>query len=369
MGRHNQKNMSICGKYSDVCPTNFTVKGNQLICGTLSVHKSAKICSTENSGAANEGSLVVRGGVGVGKNLHVGEKVVVHSIVDSDDINNGSLVVAGGVGIAKRLNVGEDTVLQKNLQVDKSTTIGENLEVLSTLDSLDCDDGAVTVAGGVGIAKNINIGGQARVKQDLEVDGRVYQANHLLVPAGAVVPFAGGSAPGGYLLCDGASVSRAEYDVLFATIGTAYGSDSITTFKLPDLRGKMIFGVSGTHPLASSGGSETKTLTVNNIPAHTHTGTTDSEGLHTHSITDPGHVHGRINARDDGNVSNIPGQAPPGDANTNQVLGVPTESATTGISINADGAHTHTFTTNSTGLGEAFDVLAPFLSLNFIIKF
>ena len=60
---------------------------------------------------------------------------------------------------------------------------------------------------------------------------------------GEVKAFAGANAPTGWLLCDGALVSRTTYVDLFAAIGTAYGAgDDITTFALPDLRGRVPIG-------------------------------------------------------------------------------------------------------------------------------
>ena len=93
-----------------------------------------------------------------------------------------------------------------------------------------------------------------------------------LLPTGAVTPFAGSVAPSGFLICDGSAVSRAGQADLFTVIGTTYGAgDGSTTFNIPDLRGKVPIGVSGSHALASTGGEETHTLTVDEIPAHTHT--------------------------------------------------------------------------------------------------
>ncbi len=68
----------------------------------------------------------------------------------------------------------------------------------------------------------------------------------IAVPAGAIVPYAGTTAPSGYLMADGSAVSRTTYAALFAAIGTSFGSgDGSTTFNLPDLRGKFMRGVSG----------------------------------------------------------------------------------------------------------------------------
>jgi microcystin-dependent protein len=63
------------------------------------------------------------------------------------------------------------------------------------------------------------------------------------VPIGVVNPFAGATAPSGWLLCFGQTVSRTQYSGLFLTIGTTYGAgDGSTTFALPDLRGRTIAG-------------------------------------------------------------------------------------------------------------------------------
>lgn len=63
------------------------------------------------------------------------------------------------------------------------------------------------------------------------------------MPAGVVMPFAGSSAPTGYLLCYGQAVSRATYADLFDVLGTTYGAgDGSTTFNLPDLRGRAVAG-------------------------------------------------------------------------------------------------------------------------------
>lgn len=63
------------------------------------------------------------------------------------------------------------------------------------------------------------------------------------LPAGMVTPFAGSTAPSGWLLCDGSAVSRTTYAALFAAIGTTYGTgNGSTTFNLPDLRGRVAAG-------------------------------------------------------------------------------------------------------------------------------
>mgnify|MGYP002737943254 CR=1 FL=1 len=108
------------------------------------------------------------------------------------------------------------------------------------------------------------------------------------VPSGGVIPFAGSTAPAGWLLCAGQAVSRTQYGELFAVLGTTYGSgDGSTTFNVPDLRGRVVAGVDnmggtgasrltsttitgGADAVGEVGGSQTHTLTTSEMPAHNH---------------------------------------------------------------------------------------------------
>lgn len=116
------------------------------------------------------------------------------------------------------------------------------------------------------------------------------------VPTGMMAPFAGASAPSGYLMCDGSIVSRTTYATLFAVIGTAYGAgDGSTNFGLPDLRGRVPVGKStagSSFPtLGQSGGEETHTLSVAELAYHGHGFTGNPMGAHHHNTSDPGHSH------------------------------------------------------------------------------
>ena len=83
---------------------------------------------------------------------------------------------------------------------------------------------------------------------------------------GAIKPWTKTTAPDGYLLCNGAAVSRSTYADLFAVISTTYGSgDGSTTFNVPQLQGKMPQGYDGnTYNLAGTGGANTVTVSVTN---------------------------------------------------------------------------------------------------------
>jgi microcystin-dependent protein len=217
-------------------------------------------------------------------------------------------------------------------------------------------------------------------------------------PTGAIVAFAGSSAPSGWLMCDGRStgISRTTYAGLFAVIGTTYGSgDGSTTFNLPDLRGRVIAGeddmggtaanrltsgnsgISGT-TLGAAGGDErlhlhshANTLTNNAVTSggqsqtHTHTGTTNNQGTnHAHSYTTVYLYTGNV---DYGNYYN--GYYP-----TGSTTGINDNSHAHSFTSNvASQDHTHSVTSNVTisnansGAGGSQNV-QPTIILNYIIK-
>jgi microcystin-dependent protein len=82
--------------------------------------------------------------------------------------------------------------------------------------------------------------------------------------------FAGNFAPAGWMFCEGQLLPISEYETLFNLIGTTYGGDGQSTFALPDLRGRIPLHFGNGFTLAETGGVETVTLTVSQIPAHSH---------------------------------------------------------------------------------------------------
>jgi microcystin-dependent protein len=133
------------------------------------------------------------------------------------------------------------------------------------------------------------------------------QGGFALLPVGTVFPYGGGSAPSGYLLCDGSAISRTTYSALFTVISGNFGAgDGSTTFNLPDLRGRVVAGkddMGGSSAnrltdandglngdtLGDTGGAETQTLETANLPAYTPAGT-NSGGAASLSFTGPGNI-------------------------------------------------------------------------------
>lgn len=87
---------------------------------------------------------------------------------------------------------------------------------------------------------------------------------------GEIKMFAGNFAPAGWMFCEGQLLPISEYETLFQLIGTTYGGDGQSTFALPDLRGRVPIHMGGGFTLAETGGAETVTLAVSQVPAHSH---------------------------------------------------------------------------------------------------
>ena len=137
-------------------------------------------------------------------------------------------------------------------------------------------------------ASELNISGNGTSGQVVQSDGDGSFSYATLASAflsGMIMPYAGSSAPSGWLLSYGQAISRSTYSDLFSAIGTTYGAgDGSTTFNVPDLRGRTIAGQDDmggsssnrlTSPingdtLGATGGSESHTIAEAELPAHTH---------------------------------------------------------------------------------------------------
>ena len=87
---------------------------------------------------------------------------------------------------------------------------------------------------------------------------------------GEIRMFAGNFAPAGWMFCEGQLLPISENETLFQLLGTTYGGDGESTFALPDLRGRIPIHQGNGFILADTGGAEEITLTVQQIPAHSH---------------------------------------------------------------------------------------------------
>jgi microcystin-dependent protein len=148
--------------------------------------------------------------------------------------------------------------------------------------------------------------------------------------------FAGNFAPAGWLFCDGQLLPISENETLFNLIGTSYGGDGQSTFALPDLRGRLPIHQGNGFVLAEAAGVEAVTLTVNQIPAHTH-----------------GLVASTNNATTVNAQGNILAQTP---SHTPYITGFPANTPLNAGSVGPDGG------------SQPHDNFQPYLCLNFIIS-
>lgn len=230
----------------------------------------------------------------------------------------------------------------------------------------------------------------------------------LLTPTGSIVQYGGNAAPTGWMLCNGAPISRTTYAALFAVIGTTYGvGDGSTTFNLPNFGGRVPAGLKGTagEPFLSNGetgGSRTSTAShTHDLQNHTHalknhihdlSSHTHALGNHTHSGTtgddSPDHTHSIAGSTGAGGIYQLAtwinnvqlsyGGATGGASVRHQhtfTSGAPSTNTSGAPSNNSSGVPSdntsNTPSTNVTGASSADASngnLQPYLTVNFIIK-
>lgn len=196
-------------------------------------------------------------------------------------------------------------------------------------------------------------------------------------PVGAIMPYAGASAPAGWLLANGAAVSRTTYAALYAVVGTTYGvGNGSTTFNVPNLQNSVPVGSGDDYARAATGGTATVTLSSSNIPSHTHSfsDTSTSDGSHGHSVSVTvdyvaAHAHyvagqGYVAGLQYGGAgiaaSTASGVTGDGGYHNHGASGT----------ANSGGSHTHDVsgTTGSTGSGGSHENMPPYIAMPYIIR-
>ena len=186
-----------------------------------------------------------------------------------------------------------------------------------------------------------------------------------ITPPGVISQYAGSTAPSGYLICDGQSLSTTAYPALFQAIGYQYGGSG-ASFNIPNLQNRVPVGKGSEtefDTLGETGGSKTHTLSIDEMPSHTHIQNSHNHTQDAHNHSQNAHVHANtpifgqitVNAGSQYGVWGSYGTQNSGSTTATNIATTATNQATTA-------------TNQNTGGGLAHNNLQPYIVLNYIIK-
>lgn len=150
------------------------------------------INSLTQSTAPENGALVILGGLGVGKNVNLGQHLTVADTVilsanrNSNSIHSGTLVVSGGIGVGQNATIGQNVTIGQHL------TVADTALFTATKNSKSAHSGALVVSGGAGIARDVNIGGALSLTDSL----LILKDNQSVNPASGALVIRGGAGIG-----------------------------------------------------------------------------------------------------------------------------------------------------------------------------
>lgn len=179
-------------------------------------------------------------------------------------------------------------------------------------------------------------------------------------PVGLIAMWSGASLPAGWTLCNGVAVAKSD------------GSGNITP---PDLRDRFIVGSGLSYTEGATGGIATNTLTVAQLPSHTHGASTDTQGSHAHggstsAVGDHTHTlpnNGSAQAGADNGGAPVTAATGYGTSRQPSPTGAAGGHSHT-IATDTQGAHTHNVTVQATGSGASVENRPPYYALAFIMK-
>ena len=265
---------------------------------TVSVGATTSVTLTNNQGSGDQSRsaiLELKGSVG-------GSHSTIYVLIPN---NSKSYVVRNSVSYA---SAGADVILRVAGNTGVTIAPASNTFVITNGTSVynvapTNFPSAITIEGAATFESTVTVSGAATFLTTVTIKGDVHVSSKVcasafygdgvnisgLLPPGVIVPYGVSAAPTGFLLCNGQAVSRTTYSALFAVVSALYGEgNGSSTFNVPDLRGRFIAGwdagtsvltstagAAGTMivgaSIANTGGIQAVTLSVGEIPAHSHT--------------------------------------------------------------------------------------------------
>lgn len=284
------------------------VKDANILNNTISLGKLQQISANRVLGATIAGNVV---------QTQVTEGIIANDAVTSAKIKEGEVKTANlADGAVNRNKIATNEVMFTNLQ-----QIGPITNSVIGYTSANTNAQAVKVVNDM--ISNLTITGDKIANSTITSDKLAFSipAQVAPIPAGGIIMWSGTNVPTGWALCNGQN-------------GT------------PDLRDRFIVGAGSTYAVGATGGVNTVTLTVSQIPSHTHSA----------SVVDPGHTHGLSRINGQTGLSNAGGNDLTTDGPTN--VNLATDSRVTGISV----------TVGNAGEGQSHENRPPYYALAFIMK-
>lgn len=285
-GQNFDGSANVTGSLSNVT----TIALNGSTSGTTTLQASAIAGTTTITFPSTTGTVVTTGDTGTVTSTMIANGTIIDADISSAASIGVSKLASGTAGqvlMANATGVATYTSLSGDVTINSSgvTTIAANSVALGT-DTTGNYMTDVSAGTGISITHTPAEGSTATIAVNTSYAG--------FVPTGSVFQYAGSTAPTGYLICDGAAVSRTTYAALFAIVGTRYGTgDGSTTFNLPSMATKVPQGITTGLPsgttLATGAQSadHTHTITTGGQSAdHTHNGTSgNASANHSHNST------------------------------------------------------------------------------------
>lgn len=378
--------------------------------GNIKLTGSVIVTDITASTNLNNGSIRTAGGVSISKNLLVGDGASISGVLESNTIQPKITDTFNlGTGLKRWNTVQAKTIIADTIQgvldgnisgnsntatsLKNVTTFQLSGDVVSPAIQFDGQTGSYTKIFNTTLTANIissksepfpkvskktdyvltyRASESSSVSSGLLKQTRDTFVGDMGIPIGGIIPYAGATAPYGFLFCDGAEVERLKFPDLYDIIGTTYNGTGtligVNTFRIPDLRGRFALGRDnmdngGTVPISTGGyvdagggtagrvtdtkaqtlagtaGQSSVALTLSNLPEHSHTLSSSRQDYNVIAVTttiDPDAVTG-------------PGPTAPGQA---QYL------------KDSGGIKKPTGTT----LGTAVGIMNPYLTINYIIR-
>lgn len=148
---------------------------------------------------------------------------------------------------------------------------GANETRITAADLTRIEDGISAATQGVTNLETKVAGQPAEILKEVQkIAEGVRTAMDKAIPVGTIAMFGAERDPEGWMRCDGRLLDRNAYAKLFAVIGTTHGFTNSSNFRLPDIRERSVVGSGTKYSIGDKGGNATVTLSINQMPAHTH---------------------------------------------------------------------------------------------------